>query len=94
MHDRSTLMRTRKLTMRTHNITMRTRQTSVRQQGALVRAEQRLTLSNQRIQELEHVCAALQRQGAVHDAILIRYTDRYGISYSVLALSGTFFFKP
>ncbi|CUA72060.1 hypothetical protein RSOLAG22IIIB_10031 [Rhizoctonia solani] len=74
---------------------MRTQRATVRQQGALARAEQRLDISNQRIRELERVCDALQRQGSLHEAILMRYTDRRGMSCFVLASNGTlFFFKP
>ncbi|CUA72063.1 hypothetical protein RSOLAG22IIIB_10034 [Rhizoctonia solani] len=71
---------------------MRTQRATVRQQSALACAERRLDVSNKRIRELERVCDALQRQGSLHEAILMRYTDGRGMSYAVLALNGTLFF--
>ncbi|CUA72066.1 hypothetical protein RSOLAG22IIIB_10037 [Rhizoctonia solani] len=89
MRDRR---QTRRALMRMHKLTARTRRLTISQQGALVRAEHRLAISNQRIRELECLCDALQRQGVKHEAILMRYTDGHGISYSVLAMNGTLFF--
>ncbi|EUC58833.1 transmembrane protein, putative [Rhizoctonia solani AG-3 Rhs1AP] len=59
---------------------------------APARVEQRLALSNQRIGELERICKGLQRQGGVHEVILIRYTDERRIPHLVWALNGFLFF--